>query len=291
MTELRSFTQQVCVCAATDAIRLTVHKHCVIRNKAISINADAEMRENMGTRIRVMDLEVDLLTQETLQAEFNAYLGSDYLNTVHMISLDYIDTYDKNELVKQVLKEADMVLPGEKAILSAHHVEVLETGGMVVDYHSLLDVLKVLGEEGKTFYLVNRSEKEARIIYRYMAKRFPKENILGVFAVDSGVAEESLINDINTKLPDIILLSMDSTQQEEWLENNKIRLNAKLCLAAGSVMPLIVRENVPVPAWLKKIHLDGLYRTVTRLPYSHSFRKRIFNRKMDDYNTKKKWRG
>lgn len=249
------------------------------------------MRENMGTRIRVMDLEVDLLTQETLQAEFNAYLGSDYLNTVHMISLDYIDTYDKNELVKQVLKEADMVLPGEKAILSAHHVEVLETGGMVVDYHSLLDVLKVLGEEGKTFYLVNRSEKEARIIYRYMAKRFPKENILGVFAVDSGVAEESLINDINTKLPDIILLSMDSTQQEEWLENNKIRLNAKLCLAAGSVMPLIVRENVPVPAWLKKIHLDGLYRTVTRLPYSHSFRKRIFNRKMDDYNTKKKWRG
>lgn len=244
----------------------------------------------MGTRIRVMDLEVDLLTQETLQAEFNAYLGSDYLNTVHMISLDYIDTYDKNELVQQVLEEADMVLPGEKAILSAHHVEVLETGGMVVDYHSLLEVLKTLGEEGKTFYMVNRSEKEARVFYRYMARRFPKENILGVFAADSDVAEESLINDINTKLPDVILLSMDSTEQEEWLANNKNRLNAKLCLAVGSIMPLIVRENVPVPTWLKKIHLDGLYRSVARFPYSHSFRKRIFNRKMDDYNTKKKWR-
>lgn len=245
----------------------------------------------MGTRVRVMDLEVDLLTQETLQAELNAYLSSDYLNTVHMISLDYIDTYEKNELVQQVLKEADMVLPGEKAILSAHHVEVLETGGMVVDYHSLLEVLETMGAQGTTFYFVDRSEKEARILYRYLARRIPKENVLGVFAADSGVAEESLINDINTKLPDIILLSMESTEQEEWLENNKNRLNTKLCLAAGSVMPLIVRENVPVPVWLTRIHLDGLYRGITRLPYSHSFRKRIFNRKMDDYITKKKWRG
>lgn len=245
----------------------------------------------MGTRIRVMDLEVDLLTQETLQIEINAYLDNEHLNIVHMISLDYIDTYDKNEMVQQILKQADMVLPGEKAILSAHHVDVLETGGMVVDYHSVLDLVESFSEKKRTVYLVVRNEKEAKVFYRYLARHFSKENVLGVYAADGEVTEEGLINDINTKLPDIVLLSLDSTEQEEWLENNRGRLNAKLCLAIGSITPLIMRENIHVPSWVKKIHLDGLYRKMAKLPYSHAFRKRIFNRKMDDYITKKKLRG
>lgn len=245
----------------------------------------------MGTRIRIMDLEVDLLTQETFQNEMAAYLSNDYLNVVHMISLDYIDTYDKNELVQHVLAQADMVLPGEKTILSAHHVEVLETGGMVVDYHCLLGLVEPLKLAEKTFYLVLRNEKEAKAMYRYLIRHFPKEHVAGVYVADGNVAEETLLNDINTKLPDIILLSMDSTEQEEWLENNKGKINAKLCLAAGSILPLVMRDNVHVPEWIRRIHLGGIYRFLMRFPYSNFFRKRIFNRKMDDYITKKKLRG
>lgn len=242
----------------------------------------------MGTRIRVMDLEVDLLTRETLQEELNTYLNDDYLNVVHLISLDYVDTYDKNELVQHVLADADMVLPGEKAILTAHHVDVLETGGMAVDYHVLMEIRESLDLNDKTFYFVLRDEKEARAVYRYMARHFDRDKILGVYAADGDMTEETLINDINTKLPDVILLSMDSTAQEEWLENNKNRLNSRLCLVMGSIIPLIIRENVHVPVWIRRIHLDGVYRRIARFPYSHSIRRRIFNRKMDDYITKKK---
>lgn len=244
----------------------------------------------MGTRVKIMDVEVDLLTQETCLEELRGYLQNDYLNVVHMISLDYMDAYDKNELVQTALEQADMVLPGEKAILTAHHVDVLETGGMVVDYHSIQDMLHSLQLEEKTFYLVLRNAKEAKVLYQYLTRHFSKEQVLGVYAADGEVTEEALINDINTKLPDVILLSMASTEQEEWLEHNKSKINAKLCLVAGSVMPLIMKENIHVPVWIQKIHLAGVYRWLARIPYSHSLRRRIFNRKMDDYNNKKKFR-
>ncbi len=245
----------------------------------------------MGTRIRIMDLEVDLLSEESLQREMAGYLENDYTNVVHMISLDYIDTYDKNELVQQVLDRADMVLPGEKAILSAHHVDVLETGGMVVDYHCLLNLVKPLNLAERTFYLVLRNEKEAKAMYRYLTKYFPKDNILGVYVSDGNVSEETLVNDINIKLPDILLLSMDSTGQEEWLEKNKGKVNTKLCVVGGSILPLIIRDNVYIPVWIRRLHLSGIFQWIVRIPYSHFFRRRIFNRKMDDYNTKKKLRG
>lgn len=244
----------------------------------------------MGTRLKIMDIEVDLLTQETCLEELQSYLGNDYLNVVHMISLDYIDAYDKNEFVQMALEQADLVLPGEKAILTAHHVDVLETGGMVVDYHGIQDMLPSLPLEDKTFYLVLRNAKEAKVLYQYLTRHFSKEQVLGVYAADGEVTEEALINDINTKLPDVILLSMASTEQEEWLEHNKSKINAKLCLVAGSVMPLIMKENIHVPLLIRKVHLAGAYRWIARIPYSHSLRKRIFNRKMDDYNTKKKFR-
>ncbi len=60
----------------------------------------------MGTKVKVMDIEVDLLTQETCLEELQSYLENDYLNIVHMISLDYIDAYDKNDLVQTTLEEA-----------------------------------------------------------------------------------------------------------------------------------------------------------------------------------------
>lgn len=244
----------------------------------------------MGTRVKIMDIEVDLLTQETCLKELQEFLNNDYLNIVHMISLDYIDEYDKNELVQTTLKQADLVLPGEKAILTAHHVDVLETGGMVVDYHALREILPSLQLEEKTFYVVARNAKEVKVFYQYLTRHFPKKQILGVYAADGDVTEEALINDINTNVPDVILLSMASTEQEEWLEHNRTKINARICLVTGSIMPLIMKENIHVPSWVRKAHLAKVYQWFVRIPYSHSFRKRIFNRKMDDYNTKKKFR-
>ena len=204
--------------------------------------------------------------------------------------LDYMDAYDKNELVRESLAHADLVLPGEKAILTRHHVDVLETGGMAVDYHAELELLSRANENNRTIYLVLRSEKEAKMVYRFLSEYIDRDQIVGIYVADGEVAEESLINDINMKLPDIVLLSMESTEQEEWLENNRAKVNTKLCVVIGSVMPLLFRENVPVPKWLKKLHLGGVYRWFLVMPYSHSLRRRIFHRKMDDYNTKKKFR-
>lgn len=244
----------------------------------------------METKVNIMDINVDLLPNETFRAEIQSYLENDYLDVVHMISLDYIDNYEKNELVRHTLEQAQLVLPGERTILAAHHVDVLETGGILVDYRGVDEILQLLRETDGTIYLVLRDAKEAKNVYRYVTRYLDSEKIVGVYAADGEVTEEALINDINTNLPDVILLSMDTTAQEEWLDNNRVRMNAKLCVVVGSVMPIFLRENVYVPTWIKKVRLESVYRWLVKIPNSYTMRKRIFNQKMDNYNTKKKFR-
>lgn len=83
------------------------------------------------------------------------------------------------------------------------------------------------------------------------------------------MTEEALINDINMKIPDVILLSMDSTEQEEWILNNKSKVNARICFVAGSIMPHIMRDNVHVPNAFEKMHLGWIYRRVAKIPNAH----------------------
>lgn len=241
----------------------------------------------MGTRIKIMDMELDILTEENFQEELTSYLSNDFLKVVHLISLDYIDMYDENELVQEMLMDADMVLPGEKAILSSFHVDVLETGGMIVDYRTAEKALNKLSLKGRKCYLVLKNKKEAKIIFRYMVTHYPDIELVGLYTMDGNVPEEVLINDINTKLPDIILMSMESTQGEEWIHNNKLKINAKICVVMSSVMNMIIRDNIHVPKALKMLHLGKIYTRIARIPYSNTWRRRIFWKKMDNYNNKK----
>lgn len=241
----------------------------------------------MGTRIKIMDLELDILTEETLRQELENYLSNDYLNVIHLISLDYIDTYDQNELVRETLGEADLVLPGEKAILSSYHVDVLETGGMVVDYHTAGRQLKSVLGTGKKCYLILKNRKEAKIIYRYIALHCPDMEIAGLYTADGTATGEALVNDINTKLPDIIFMSLESTEGEEWIHSNKLKINAKLCILLSSVTNMLIRDNIHVPRIFKALHLGQVYTCIAGIPYSNSWRRRIFQKKMDNYNNKK----
>lgn len=252
------------------------------------IIAQRQRKEHvMGTKIKIMDLEVDILSEETLREEIAGYLSLDALNIIHLVSLDYIDTYEANDLVQDTLRESDMVLPGEKAILSTYHVDVLETGGMVVDYRSAGRVADRELLEGKKCYLVLKDQKEARVVYRYLITHYPFLEIVGLYVAGKEVSQEALINDINTKLPDLILISMEDIQAEEWIHSNKLKINAKLCVVLSSVMNLIIRENIHIPKFVKRLQLGSIYACIARIPYSNFWRRRIFRKKMDNYNNKK----
>ncbi len=241
----------------------------------------------MGTRIKIMDMELDILTEGTFRKEVEDYLSNDYLNVMHLVSLDYIDMYDENELVQEILQEADMVLPGEKAILSSSHVDVLETGGMVVDYRTAFKSVDQTLLEGKKCYLILKNKKEAKIVFRYLVTQCPYLEVVGLYTADGSMTDEALVNDINTKLPDVILMSMEGTQGEEWIHENRLKVNAKLCVVMGSIMNMVLRDNIHVPKAVKALQLGKIYTCIARIPYSNFWRRRIFRKKMDNYNNKK----
>lgn len=67
----------------------------------------------MGTSLKIMDLELDLLTEETFCKKMAEYLSGDLFRVVHLVSLDYIDKYEEEPVVQEVLEEATLFCRGK----------------------------------------------------------------------------------------------------------------------------------------------------------------------------------
>ena len=240
----------------------------------------------METRVRVMGLEIDVLPEETLQSQLNEYLTNDYLNIVHIVSVDYAEEEPSDE-VRMAHAEADLILPGEKAVLNAHHGDVLEAGGMVVDCHSILNVIRNTPVAGKKVYYVMRNKNEAKGFYGLIQGSQLGVDCVGIHVEEGNITEEALINDINTLLPDIVVVGLEKETQEKWILENRQKINAKLCVCIGGILPLIRGEISHVPKLFQLLHAGEVYKKIRKIPNSHSLRSRIFKQKMAKYNNKK----
>ena len=92
---------------------------------------------------------------------------------------------------------------------------------MVVDYRIAHRLLKKDLLKGKKCFLVLRSKKEAKIVYRYLKSAYENLDIVGVYSMDTGVTEEALVNEINTKVPDLILMAMENHEAESFLKHKR----------------------------------------------------------------------
>lgn len=213
----------------------------------------------MQASVNIMDIDVDMLTKDTFINKINEYLADDHLYVIFFASAESLDRAAKDNEYHNVIDKADLFLPGEEALLTTHHVDILEAGGMVVSCKSFGDVLGNLEEQGRTIYIMAENEQEILILKNYCKRMQPGLKVTGSCVYSSGIEDEAVINDINNCLPDMLLVNLKSCFQERWIIEHAPQLNSKLCIAIGGVAGLILAEERVMPSWVRKLHLTWLF--------------------------------
>jgi len=74
---------------------------------------------------------------------------------------------------------------------------------------------------------------------------------------------DELINKINLHNPDILIVGLGSPKQENWIFDNKDKLNYRVCLAVGDGIKVFSKTKARGPEILRKIGLEWLFRFIT----------------------------
>ncbi len=239
----------------------------------------------MQTSVKIMDIDVDMMTNDVFIQKMNEYLMDDKLNVIFFASTELLNRAVEDESYRALVEQADLFLPGEEALLSAYHVDVLEAGGMVVSCKSFGMMLENLWKEERSMYIIAKSESEIELLESWCKRMQPELRVVGSCAYDPEIEDAALVNEINSHMPDMLLLDLATGIQEQWIMEHKVMLGSKLCIAIGGVAGLILAEEKETPEWVKKLHLSGVYEKLVRQQeVKKNVRARIFRKQVVQYN-------
>lgn len=237
----------------------------------------------MEKTVQVMEVSLNLIDDKGLAKKVHEYLTNDYLNVILLASQQLLLRAAEDSGFREMLERADLILPGEEALLSFHHSEALKEGGMIVNYHCLEKLLTDFQGEKEEVYAVVEKAEHIPFIEGFF-KMFRSDMVLVGSIIKPETTDESIVNEINSLAPDVLLIDLPSTEQEEWIMAHNTQLNAKLCVGLGGVMEQMIVEYREEPAIISKLHLSGFYNHVVRKNrYKRAKRERIFRHKLREY--------
>lgn len=239
----------------------------------------------MQASVKIMDIDVDMLSNDVFIKKMNEYLTDERLEVILFASTELLNRAVEEEEYRELVDMAELFLPGEEALLSAHHADILKAGGMVVSCKSFGLVLENLKKEDRSMYIVSKTEEDLKVLEHYCKRMQPELKIVGSYAYNQGMDDAAVVNEINSHIPDMLLVDLETGVQEKWIMEHVSLLNAKLCIAIGGVAGLITAQEKKIPLWIKKLHLSGLYHKLVREQWvKKDFRARIFRKKVVQYN-------
>ena len=136
----------------------------------------------MQASVKIMDIDVDMMSNDVFIRKMNEYLTDDHLDVIMFASTKMLNKAMEDEEYRTLLDKADLFLPGEKALLTTHHVDVLEAGDMVVSYRSLGMMLENLTKEDRTLYIIADNEDSVEKLQHYCKKMQPELRVVGSYS-------------------------------------------------------------------------------------------------------------
>ena len=240
----------------------------------------------MQASVKIMDIDVDMLSNDVFITKINEYLLQEKLQVIFFASTELLDRAVAEEEYRKLVDMAELFLPGEEALLSAHHADVLKAGDMVVSCKSFGMVLEKLKKEDCSIYIVSKGARDVEMLTGYCKRMQPELRIIGSSMYDKGKDDEAVVNEINSHIPDILVVDLETGVQEKWIMEHASLLNAKICIAIGGVANLILSQEKKTPAWIKMLHLEGVFHKLIREQFvKKGFRARIFRKKVVQYNS------
>ena len=239
----------------------------------------------MHKKTDIMGVKIDLVSQDYLLDITNEYLSNSKLNVYFLLTTELCLVAQEDEEYHTYIEEADLVLPSEKHIVDMQE-ELEEEKDIVLSYNALIDMAKRLKEE-KSVFLLCENETMAEKVSAYCKREVPRLNIKGIYSYEDHLGDEQIINAINGVTPDILISTLSSPLQEQWIMQYRTQVNAKLYVGMGGVLDAMMCECKEPPEVIKKLHLEGMYEKLMGRKKDKALRARIFRKKVAQYNNKK----
>ena len=215
-------------------------------------------------RSRIFDIPVDLGQPAELIRRITGWVGSGRpARRVMYLNAHVLNQSRANPALREALEQADLVYcDGYGVRLAAKALDAEIPHRMTgADWIYGLAALCELG--GQSVYLLGAEPGVTAEAARRLGRWYPRLQIAGTHHgyFDIGSAhDDRVVEDINARRPDIVLVGMGTPKQELWVAQNAARLETDVVWTVGALFDYVSGRVPRAPRWLADNGLEWIFR-------------------------------
>ena len=216
------------------------------------------------SKIEILGTKIDKLTEREALNRMGEMIAAGGAHYVVTANAEIVYMAYRDEKMRKVINEADMVTADGSGILWAARKLGDEMPERVTGVDLVSGICRESAEKGWRIYLLGSADGVAKKAAEKLRLEYMGCEIVGWhhgFLREKSV-EEAVIADIKEKKADVLLVGMGAPRQEYWIREHMEELGVGVCMGIGGSLDVISGELKRAPKWMQEMSLEWLYRVI-----------------------------
>jgi N-acetylglucosaminyldiphosphoundecaprenol N-acetyl-beta-D-mannosaminyltransferase len=215
-------------------------------------------------RSRIFDIPVELGRPAELIRRITGWVGSGRpARRVMYLNAHVLNQSRANPALREALEQADLVYCDGYGVRLAAKALDAEIPHRMTGADWIYGLAALCELAGQSVYLLGAEPGVTAEAARRLGRWYPRLQIAGTHHgyFDIGSAhDDRVVEDINARRPDIVLVGMGTPKQELWVAQNAARLETDVVWTVGALFDYVSGRVPRAPRWLADNGLEWIFR-------------------------------
>lgn len=222
-------------------------------------------------KLSIMGIRIDNKSMDEVMhtAEDKLSKGEKYI--IYTPNTEIIMMCQKDPEFLNYMNKSDINIPDGIGLIYASKIKNHPLKGKVAGFDLSMKLLELAEKKQLKLYAVGGKPGVAEDALKNVHEKYPNIKIAGSYHgyfkgahLGQGGHDEELIvvDEINKQEPDILFVGFGAKKQEQWIEYNKDKINAKIIIGNGGTIDVLAGNVKRAPDLYVNLGLEWLYRLI-----------------------------
>jgi N-acetylglucosaminyldiphosphoundecaprenol N-acetyl-beta-D-mannosaminyltransferase len=234
----------------------------------VAIDAPRVWREPEASpaaeRARIFDIPIDLGRPPELMRRITGWVGAGGPpRRVMYVNAHVLNQSREIPSLRAALERADLVYCDGYGVRLAAKALDAEIPHRMTGADWIWHLAALCEAAGQSVYLLGSEPAVAAETGQRLGRWYPRLKIAGThhgFFDIGSPHDDRVVEDINARRPDIVLVGMGTPKQELWVEHNAARLDTDVLWTVGALFDYVSGRVPRAPGWLADNGLEWIFR-------------------------------
>lgn len=211
--------------------------------------------------VSILGVRVDVLTMPQTLAWVEAAVTERRPRQIATCNPEFIMTAQRDREFRDVLNQADLVLPDGVGLLWAARRLGARLPERVAGSDLIYRLAELAGRHTWRIYFLGAAEGVAQVAAGRLQSLYPGLVIAGTFAGGPGPdSAGALVAGVRAARPDVLLVAFGAPAQDKWIARHKEMLGVPVSLGVGGSFDFVAGVAQRAPVWVQRLGLEWLHR-------------------------------